>query len=291
MNPEAHVCEKLITPRQAEAHIPRLEEFVGNDEARQYFLSRLSHPPESDGNVLLTGVPGTAKTCMLLSYLRERFENPLFCNGDIEQVRQDQDAQRSAIDGPSILARSEYDLRFFQITSTGEQYAFVRIDGASDSLKQLEVKVRDAMNNSAVHTFVFVDELGELYFRGREECLRPLMTAFEITTYATAQNFHSKRKTDSSKEGDDRLRALLRRFPRIIETENPSEAEFLRFLARRIRIWNLKVDHPSTLRLLAVKSQGVVGFALRSLIRAIDEPGRQLTRFQVLRDDPDPLNR
>lgn len=140
-------------------------------------------------------------------------------------------------------------------------------------------------------TFVFVDELGELYFRGLEEALRPVMTAVDITTFATAQNFHSKRKTDSSTEQDDRLRALIRRFPRVIETENPSDDDLVRFLARRMRDWSLQLDHPSTLRLLAAKSGGVVGFALRSLIRAIDEPGRRLTRTQVLRDDPDPLNR
>jgi hypothetical protein len=284
------LCKRLITAREAEAYIPRLEDYVGNDEARNYLLSRLAHPPEGDANVLFTGVPGSAKTSMFHSYLRERFENPLFYNGDVEQARGDEEARSHAIQR-SVLAKSDYDIRFFQITSSGMQYAFVRIDGASDSAKVLEVKVRDAMNNSAEHTFVFVDELGELYFRGMEEGLRPVMTAADITTFATAQNFHSKRRTDSSKEQDDRLRALIRRFPRVIETENPSESDLIRFLAKRIHEWSLTIDHPSTLRLLAVKSGGVVGFALRSLIRAIDEPDRRLTRPQVMRDDPDPLNR
>ena len=142
-------------------------------------------------------------------------------------------------------------------------YAFVRIDGASDSTKTLELKVRDAMNNSAIHTFVFIDELGELYFRGMEESLRPVMTAPEITTLATAQNFHSKRRTDNTDEREDRERALLRRFSRIIPTANPSEGELLRFLARRTCEWGLLVDHPSTLRLLA-KSVDIKQAAFRS---------------------------
>jgi hypothetical protein len=292
MSTDTLTSQAPINARQAEAYIPKIEEIVGNREARTYFLRRLSHDPEGDANVLLIGVPGTCKTNLILSYLRERFHNPLFNDGDVEEVRGDEDQYRTALESKAnqIVSKTDYDIRLFQTNIPGRIYAYVRIDGASDSLKTIELKVRDAMNNSADHTFVFLDEAGELYFRGLEEMLRPVMTALDITTYATAQNLHSKRKTDTAREEDDRIRAFLRRFSRVFDTELPNEEDFLCFLARRIHAWGLKLDHPDTLRLLWAKSGGVVGYALRSLVTAIDEDDRRLTRSQVSKDDPDPIN-
>ncbi len=274
------------SPREAIAFVPQLHDFCGDDDAQAYFLHRLEHPFEGDGNVLVTGVPGSGKTHMIESYLRQRFHNPLFHNGDVEEGCKFDDLYRQI--GRKI-ERAAYDIRFFQDNVPGKIYAYIRIDAASDSPKTVERKVADALyHESSDHAFVFVDEIGELYKKGLEDCLRPVMTAGNITVYATAQNVRGKLRSDTSQEDADRRRAFFRRFPRILETSNPTEAELLRFLAKRIHDWNLGIDSPDTLRLLVMKSGGVVGYAIRSLIKAIDEPDRRLTMGQVLRDDADP---
>ena len=62
------------------------------------------------------------------------------------------------------------------------------------------------------------------------------------------------------------------------------------FLIRRMKAWQVKLDEPATLRLLMLKSGGVVGYALGPIIKAIDN-GRVLTRDLVERSDPDPNSR
>jgi len=276
----------LASPRQAIAFVPHLRDFCGGGDAQAYFLRRLEHPFEGDGNVLVTGVPGSGKTHLVEAYLRERFHNPLLHNGDVEEQRWFDDPFGKL--GPKV-ERAAYDIRFFQTTVPGKIYAYVRIDGASDSPKTVERKVADALyHESSDHAFVFVDEIGELYKKGLEDCLRPVMTAGNITVYATAQNVRGKLRSDTSQEDADRRRAFFRRFTSILETSNPTEAELLRFLAKRIHDWKLGIDSSDTLRLLVKKSGGVVGYAIRSLIKAIDEPDRCLTMSQVLRDDADP---
>jgi hypothetical protein len=128
-----------------------------------------------------------------------------------------------------------------------------------------------------------------VFFRGLDETLRPILTEPGVTTYATAQNFHSKRKTDSFKEEDQRLIALLRRFSHREKTELPTDADHLKFLVFLIGEWSLKIDEPGTLRLLVEKAEGVVGLSKRILIRAIDEPDRRITRKLVEEGDVNPL--
>ena len=268
-----------ITAKEAEAEIPRLEDQVGNDEIRDYFRRCLQRPPEADANVLIEGQPGTGKTVTEISYLRVRLNNPNLFGGDFEEIQSQ----------PGNQDLDEHDARFFQTNTPYRMYVFVRIDGATDNRKHVERKVTDTIWSTADHKFVLLDEAGELYFNGLEECLRPLLTDPHITTYANAQNFHSKRKTDNRQEEDARLRAFLRRFTHKFSTDNPTDEELVRYLIRKMKEWQLKIDHPSTLRLVLLKSGGVVGYALRPLISAIDEPDRKLTRKLVEGYDVDPL--
>jgi hypothetical protein len=280
-------CPRMISPREAIAYCPRLEEFCDAGEGPGHFISLRKQQPESIGNVLVTAPPGYGKTRLVEAHLREVFGNPLLHNGDLEEATEfDRLAKAQGI----RVEQSAHDTRFWQ-TGTGRIYAYARIDGASDPPKLVERKVFDVLyNEGASHTFVFVDEAGELYFRGLEECLRPVLTAANITTYGTAQNFHSKkRRTDTVEEDRDRVRAFLRRFPKVVELQKPGDEPHLRFLARKCYEWCVRVDHPSTLRLLVTKSDGVVGQSLRLMIQAIDAPGRMLTREMVLADDVDPL--
>jgi hypothetical protein len=269
---------KLITAKEAEAEIPALENQVGNYKIIDHFRRSLLRPPEADGNVMIEGLPGSGKTVVIIGYLRVRLNNPDLFNGDYEEFKSH----------PCHEGIDEHDARYFQTRVPYKIYAFVRIDGATDSKKQLERKIQDTIYGVADHKFVLLDEAGELYFNGLEECLRPLLTDPHITTYANAQNFHSKRKTDNRQEQDARLQAFLRRFTHRFSTDNPTKEELMLFLIQKLKDWQLKLDHPSTLRLILLKSGGVVGLALRPLICAIDRPDRKLTRDLVEGYDVDP---
>lgn len=273
--------ERLISAKEAETQIPDLDDMAGNDEPRRHFQVCLTQPFEGDGNVLIEGEPGTGKTNLTLSYLKKRFSDPAFEDGDIYEKKKDQ----------WNIAMSDYDLRFWQTTSGDNKlHAYLRIDGGTDSKSDIELKLRDARNNNADHTHIVLDEAGELYYRGLEEMFRPILTDPRITTYATAQNFHNKRKTDTLQETEDRLAAFLRRFPNRFVTSNPTEKELGLLLIRKMKSWKVKLDEAATLRLLVKKSGGVVGYALIPVIVAINQ-ARILTREIVERTDCDPRNR
>jgi hypothetical protein len=274
-------AESLITPKEAETFIPPLDDMAGNHEIVGFLQRRRTQPFEGDPNMMIVGLPGTGKTVVLKSYLRERFNNPDFYAADIQAA--------SCTRGN--WSASKYDVQFFQTNISGKIYAFDAINGEMDSKSDIESKLREIYYASADHTFLLLDEAGELHFRGHDEMLRSVLTAPNITTYATAQNFHGKRRSDNRKEDDDRLRAFLRRFTQFFHTENPTDDEHIRFLARRLKGWDMKLDAPSTLRLLVLKSGGVVGYSLRALIKALCEPDRKLSKALVEDYDPDPVNR
>lgn len=276
------VDKRLTTAREAEAFIPPLNQFVGCQSLLATLKSWTMRPIMNDGNLLVEGEPGTAKTTAVLAYFREQFGNPYFFS-------EQHDPQRQLDKAAGRQVKSIDELREWQQTPQGMIY-YKQINGATDSPDVVRSKLQElqyALN--ADHRVLFVDELGELYWRGLEESLRPVLTEPEITVYATAQNFHSKRKTDTSAETDQRLSALLRRFSHRETTELPTEADHLRFLVYLIKEWDLKVDSADTLRLLVDKSDGIVGWSKRIMIRAIDEPGRKLTRELVESADVDPL--
>lgn len=267
-----------VTAKEAEIWIPNLEEMAGNDDVKNFLLQQeKEHPPEGDANVLIEGTPGTGKTAILLSYIRRRLMNPTMFDPAVKTEA-------------GVKQRSEYDQRFWQTKrGPGNLHAFVMINGATDSRELVESKANDAIEALADHTFVMADELGELYFRGLDEILRPMLTAPNVTTYATAQNFHSRRRSDTSEEESDRLRALLRRFSHRFRTSNPTPAELLRHLLACMKRWGIRMDSPDTLRLLIKKSGGVVGYARRMLVKAIGENGRVLNRSLVTRAEVDPI--
>lgn len=276
--------KKLITAREAEAYIPPLEKFAGNYRLKEKLLGWLKRPIEHDPNLLVEGEPGTGKTSMIHAYLREQFQNPWFFREEFSEEHRARAGIKASLE----------DIREWQ---SGGKYLFKQVNGATDSEARIRSKLDGLTSSSlmffeetkATHMVCVVDEIGEIFFRGLDEALRPTLTEPGVTTYATAQNFHSKRKTDSFKEEDQRLVALLRRFSHRERTELPTEADHLRFLVFLVGEWNLKVDEPTTVRLLVAKSEGIVGLSKRVLIRAIDEPGRCVTRKLVEEADVNPL--
>jgi hypothetical protein len=273
---EGNNTTKTLSARAAATEIPSLAQIVGNSQIVDHFKKRLERPPETDANVLVLGKPGTGKSAVQLAYIRQRLANPDLFSGDLELS--------------TFPHAVDHQANLWQTRTAGKIYAFIRIDGGTDGKVDLDRKVRDALWNTAEHTFVLLDEAGELFFRGMEECLRPLLTHPEITTYANAQNFHDRRRTDTQQEKDARLHAFLRRFEYRFHTANPSTRELEACLVDRLKRWCIKLDSINTLRLIVLKSGGVVGYALKPLIQALDQPDRRLTRELVERCDLDPAD-
>lgn len=276
--------KKLITAREAEAYIPPLEKFAGNFDIKEKLLRWLQRPIEQDANLLIEGGPGTGKTAIIHAYLREQFKNP----GLFQEAFLDKGALSHYIKTSGSIE----EIREWQC---GGRYFFTQINGATDTENKIRGKLEDLTmaklgfleERIATHMICVVDEVGELFFRGLEEALRPIMTEPGITTFATAQNFHSKRKTDSFKEEDQRRIALLRRFTHREKTQPPTKKEHFSFLLFLISEWNLKIDEEKTLHLLVEKADGVVGLSKRILVQAIDAPGRRLTHDIVYNADVD----
>jgi hypothetical protein len=271
----------LTTAGEAKAFVPPLEHFAGNNKLKTLLSNWTKRPISQDSNVLMTGDPGTGKTSLAIAYLRHQFGNPWF-------FREHLDPQRESSRSGDGVSRSLDEIREWQTGAHGRIY-FKQINGATDSLALIRSKLEEVMYvMDDVHRVLLVDELGELFFNGYDETLRPVLTEPGISVIATAQNFHSKRKTDSSTEEDQRLSALLRRFTYRIDTELPTEREHMTFLAYLLKAWQLKVDGPDTISLLVHKSRGIVAYSHRILIRAIDEPGRRLSYKRVEKADVDP---
>ena len=271
-----------ISAGDAKGYVPPLEHFAGNHAIRTLLLNRTTRSITQDSNVVITGDPGTGKTATALAYLRHQFGNPWF-------YQEHRDPQGFSLRSRDGVPRTMDEIREWQVTPDGKRIYFKQINGATDTPNAVRSKLEEAMGAmDADHSVLFVDELGELYFNGLDETLRPVLTDPGISVIATAQNFHSKRRTDTSTEEDQRLSALLRRFSHRIDTELPTEREHVKFLAYLLKEWQIKIDKPETVSVLAHKSRGIVGYSQRILIRAIDEPGRKLTSKMVDEADVDP---
>ena len=98
-----------------------------------------------------------------------------------------------------------------------------------------------------------------------------------VTTFATAQNFHSKRRTDSHDEANERIAALKRRFRSQIYTTNPDPKTFAIWLARRVCEWELKNADAKTIRLLVAKSGCNVDYAVGCLVKALGRARGELS--------------
>lgn len=263
---------KLINARQAEAYIPPFDKIVGNKDLLCILNRRKIHPFNADSNLLVEGDPGDGKTATIQAYLADRFENP-------------QMFREEPITGNSEAFKSRDERREWQNTSIG-RILFKQIDGATDTESVIRRKLEELIYCvDAVHRVLFVDELGELYFRGFDEALRPVLSDPEITVFATAQNFHSKRRTDTENQEEQRLTALLRRFCNRVRTQKPNNEEHLDFLCYLIEQWELNIDSEKTLSLLIERSNGSIGLSKRCLVQAVDEPDRLLTRGMVEKMD------
>jgi predicted ATPase with chaperone activity len=231
-----------ITASEAEAFFPDLEDIAGNMTLKKLFLERLSRPITHDGNTCVTGAPGTGKTSLFLAYILRQLGSPFMFR---EHLNPDRWA--------SVNRRTLDEEREWHTTPQGRIF-FKQINGATDTEAVIRNKIEEVQYTMfADHSVVLVDELGELYFRGFDEMLRPILTESSITVFATAQNFHSKRRSDTANETDERLSALLRRFSSVISTELAPSNDHLKHLVYLVKAWELKIDRPDTLRLLVDK--------------------------------------
>lgn len=266
-----------ITASEAEAFFPDLEHVAGNMTLKKLLLERLARPITHDGNTCVTGIPGSGKTSIFLGYLLRQLGSPYMFREHLNPDR------RAGLNRMSLDEEREWH------TTPQGRIFFKQINGATDTEAAIRSKIEEVQYTMfADHSVVLIDELGELYFRGFDEMLRPILTESSITVFATAQNFHSKRRSDTADETDERRSALLRRFSSVVSTELAPPNDHLKHLVYLVKAWELKVDRPDALRLLVEKSRGIVGWSKRIMIGAIDTPDRTLTYDFVDAADVDP---
>lgn len=273
------MAEKPISAHEAATEVPLLRECAGNRELLDDLNSRLTSEIGSEANTLIMGEPGTGKTNMALAYFRERFRNPLFNNGDVNPAI-----------NPEATRKCAEDIRIWQTCIEGKILHYLRVDGATASRSRIESAMDSVFGVcTRDHTFVLLDEAGELFARELDMIFRPILTDPQITVIATAQGFPIRGSSLVRQLAKNRLKAFLRRFPLQYQTTLLKESEMITFLVKKMQKWQLKLDEPETLRVLALKSTGIVSYGLNSLIKAINAPDRRLTRHQVEHDQVDPL--
>lgn len=214
-----------ISAREAATEVPDLDEIVANESILGHFRLCLQGKPGSEENTLIEGTPGTCKTVLALAYLRRRFNNPRFHNGDLEEHRRYAGTSR---------VKTADDIRLFQRNVAGYPMAFMTIHGGTDTRTSVEAKLNEVLYaiEDISHTYILLDESGEAFYRGIDEMFRPILTDPKITVIATAQNFHGFRKADTTEETKARLAAFLRRFGYVFRTSNPTREDLIRLLLR-----------------------------------------------------------
>jgi hypothetical protein len=251
-----------ITVKQARAWLPPVKDMVGNEELRKHFADCIEvGPPEQDPSLLVYGVPGSGKSASIISYLRERLNYPQ-------------------------LGYGEEDAGLFALIK-GNRYGWLRIDGSIITKEQLAAKVSDAIYCEG--TFVFIDEIGELYTRRLDAALRPLLDFPSAVVYATAQRFVRKMRHGTvTLANTEDLSALWRRFPCRIQTQLPDENALVGYLKKLMEThWELGYDSEETIRLLAKKVGCVPGKAINFLVRQLARPKPYLRREDVERFPPE----
>ncbi len=258
---------KRFNPKTIEKWIPpTLDDVCGNYDLRDYLkLCKEDWKPFEEVNLLVVGEPGTGKTSTLISHLRTRWND-------------------------SKLGYEEKNVMF--AAHRGQRFNFVRIDGASVTEARLNelVSATVAEEVGADHSVVLLDEAGELFHRGLEQKCRPLLEHPSVVTYATAQDFHSKRrKTDTEEEDKNRYLSFLSRFRKKIYTEKPTEEEVFEFIRARLREFEIPDEGDEIVKLLAAKCNGVVRWVMEGLIAAATDPSGKLTRRVVAGFMPNPM--
>lgn len=251
-----------VTQKEAESYIPTIDEAVGESDFLAELKLRRSHQhPKEEANLLVMGETGTGKSKLLIGYLQDRLDDPEL------GYREDPNWSLKA----------------------GQIYRFLLINGGTVSRDTLEGQIELATHGwGSHHSFVLIDEADQAYARGLDEPLRHLLDHPDVTTYATAQTFESRRRRETEGEKDSRLSTFIRRFPVRRRTAHPEPEELFGFLIRRMGKWGIRHDSDQTVRVLVRKSGCVVPYALGALIEAIGQ-GHRLTYDLVSRYDPDPL--
>ncbi len=252
-----------ITPKAAETWIPStIEDIVGNYGVLRFMGPWTTHPdPTGIPNVLVLGTPGTAKTASSIWFLRTILKDPTIGFSD------------------DFGLLTEF---------AGKVFGFARINGRKCDERSLNRKL-DQILACDHHVFVLMDELGELYAAGLDEAIRPVLDSPHVSTVATAQNLHGRRRSDTPEEDEARRKALLRRFRKRVYTELPTESELVAFLERRMDDWGIAHPDSCAAAALARKAGLVPGLALNCLVDLLSEADPVLTAEAVAGYQVDPL--
>ncbi len=256
------MTEFLPTPRQIEQWRPkRLCDFVGCAKLK----AALANVIRCDGkgpNIFTTGDTGTGKTSMIITAV-----TTLACPKRTDPQ-----------DGPCGICPECQAFEFTNahcglfamlqsdvIEGRARPLHFYHVNCAETSEQRLRELVQD-LNEYSGHSVVYLDESHRLSRGGLDEALLKPMQEQRATWIASSAMVKQLNPM------------FLRRFSVRVSTSRPSVEELVTLLARLCKEWQIAVDEPSTLVLLAKCSQRVMGECQNVLACAAATVSRRLSR-------------
>lgn len=235
--------KKIMSAREIATYPPLPDEIAGNYDIVRCFRAQLELPLGKQSSLTILGEPGTGKTGMAIGFFR-------------------------ALSGKPI--GREEDVPFFgKYSSTGQNWGFVRIDGVRDDQKVVANKINTVNYACGDVALVLIDELDELIRQKNAGPLR-LLDHENVLVISTARSFQLASDSDSFFNRTTFLR-----------TQRPDESDLMRWIAHRVADWSIEIEDVETIRLLARKSQRIVGRVVQCLSHAASSWERKLTRDRL----------
>lgn len=256
----------LPTPREIEQWVPRrLRDFLACDEVKRTLTAHFLAGGDGS-NLLISGETGTGKTGLVEAYIRTLIcpnaTNPLDgpCGTCPDCLGFDFENSDDGIFAHlrTRVFRGELPRYWYHISC-------VRFD--HNGLRSLRSEVE---YNGKYRSIVYLDEIDCLADNRMDlELLKPVR---ELNAVWIATGVNAARVLDPM---------LIRRFANRCSTSRPSEEELALFLIDRCREWDIAIDSPEAIALLAQRSSQITAECINVLARAASEDGRLLTRKLV----------